>query len=140
MSPDPVPVPAAPPYAVLWVGLGGFLGSALRYLLGGWVQRLAPVADFPAGTLAVNVLGCLAIGGVAGLVELRHGLGPGVRLFLLVGLLGGFTTFSSFAWETLELARSGTAAALPLAFANVVLQVALGLAAAWAGLVITRLL
>jgi CrcB protein len=143
VSPGSVPSPATPALAVLIVGLGGFVGSALRYLLGGWVQRVAPVADFPAGTFVVNVLGCLAIGIVAGLVELRHGLGPSVRLFLLVGLLGGFTTFSSFAWETLELARSagaGAAGALPLAFANVALQVVLGLAAAWAGLALTRLL
>lgn len=137
MSPGSVPGPTPPAHAVLLVGLGGFAGSALRYLLGGWVQRVAPVAGFPAGTLAVNLLGCLAIGVLAGLVELRHGLGPSVRLFLLVGLLGGFTTFSSFAWETLELARS---AALPLALANVALQVTLGLAAAWAGLAVTRLL
>lgn len=137
MSPAPIPVPPPPPWALLWVGAGGFLGAILRYLLGGWVQRLAPMAGFPTGTLAVNVLGCLAIGLVAGLVELRHGLGPGLRLFLLVGLLGGFTTFSSFAWETLDLAR---ASALTPALANVALQVVLGLAAAWAGLALTRLL
>ncbi len=136
MSPAPVPVPP-PPWALLWVGAGGFVGAILRYLLGGWVQRLTPAAGFPAGTLAVNVLGCLAIGIIAGLVELRHGLGTGVRLFLLVGLLGGFTTFSSFAWETLDLARLG---ALAPALANVGLQVVLGLAAAWAGLALTRLL
>ena len=136
MSPAPVPVPP-PPWALLWVGAGGFVGAILRYLLGGWVQRLTPMAGFPTGTLAVNVLGCLAIGLVAGLVELRHGLGPGVRLFLLVGLLGGFTTFSSFAWETLDLAR---ASALTPALANVALQIVLGLAAAWAGLALTRLL
>lgn len=132
--------PSAPPplpYALLLVGLGGALGAALRYLVGGAVQRLDPTGSFPFGTLAVNVLGCLAIGLTAGLVEMRHGLGPAVRLFLLVGLLGGFTTFSSFAWETLELARG---AALPAAFANVALQVVLGLGAAWTGLAATRLL
>ncbi len=137
MNAPPVPIPPPPPWALLWVGAGGFLGAILRYLLGGWVQRLTPAATFPTGTLAVNVLGCLAIGFVAGLVEMRHGLGPGLRLFLLVGLLGGFTTFSSFAWETLDLARSG---ALAPALANIALQVVLGLAAAWAGLALTRLL
>lgn len=140
MNAPPVPIPPPPPWALLWVGAGGFLGAILRYLLGGWVQRLTPAASFPTGTLAVNVLGCLAIGLVAGLVEMRHGLGPGVRLFLLVGLLGGFTTFSSFACETLDLARTGGAGTLGLALANVGLQVVLGLAAAWAGLALTRLL
>lgn len=126
-----------PAIGVLLVGLGGFAGSVLRYALGGWVQRALPATTFPVGTLAVNVGGCLAIGLVAGIVELRHGLGPGVRLFLLVGLLGGFTTFSSFAWETLDLART---AAVGQALLNVGLQVGLGLAAAWAGLAATRLL
>jgi fluoride exporter len=130
-------IPPPPPTAWLVVGIGGFAGSVLRYLVGGWVQRAASTSTFPIGTFTVNVVGCLVIGIVAGLVELRHGLGPSVRLFLLVGLLGGFTTFSSFAWETVDLARGG---ALPLALANVGLQVALGLIAAWAGLALTRLL
>src|SRR5688572_29598198 len=91
--------------AVLVVGLGGFLGSGARYLLGGWVHAWFPRVSFPIGTLAVNTSGCLLIGVLAALLEVRQLLSPGMRLFLMIGVLGGFTTFSSFAFETLALAR-----------------------------------
>ena len=121
---------------VLLVGVGGFLGAILRYAASGAVQRLAESSDFPYGTLAVNVVGCLAIGVLAGAVESRQILGPEARLFLMIGLLGSFTTFSTFGYETLSLFRDG---ALLRASANVILQVGLGLAAAWTGLVLSRL-
>ena len=91
----------------LIVGCGGFFGAMLRYGLSGVVQRLVPFASFPFGTLSVNVAGSLLIGVVAGLVEFRQVLGPDARLFLMIGLLGGFTTFSSFAYETLALGQEG---------------------------------
>ncbi len=78
----------------------------------------------------VNVIGCLAIGFVAGLLELREILTPSQRLFLLVGVLGGFTTFSAFAYETLNLMQASDIAR---AIANVAAQVILGLLAAWLG-------
>ena len=115
---------------VLWVGLGGFVGSAGRFLLSSFVQRLFPAAAFPYGTLVVNVLGCLLIGLLSGVAETRGVLGPQLRLFLLIGVLGGFTTFSTFAYETLALARD---AELLRASANILAQVVMGLAAAWAG-------
>ncbi len=119
---------------VLLVGAGGFVGSVLRYAVGGLVQRLAG-PWFPAGTLAVNVLGCLLIGFLGGVFETRGALGAPARLFLFIGLLGGFTTFSSFGYETLALVRD---AAWLRAGANVALNVVLGLAAVWGGLWLGR--
>lgn len=114
----------------LVIGMGGFVGAILRYALGGWVQSAAPNSLFPIGTLAVNVIGCFAIGAVAQTVEARGVLNPHTRLFLTVGLLGGFTTFSAFANETLNGFREGVPG---IAIANVVASVGLGLLAAWAG-------
>ncbi|HEX9668591.1 MAG TPA: fluoride efflux transporter CrcB [Thermoanaerobaculia bacterium] len=121
--------------SVLLVGVGGFLGSVCRYLLGGWVHGAIPFASFPYGTLLVNVSGCFLIGVLGGLTDARQVLGPDGRLFVLLGVLGGFTTFSSFAYETLALARD---ADYLRAFANVAAQVLLGLGAAWLGLTLVR--
>jgi CrcB protein len=112
------------------VGLGGFIGSASRYALAGWSHRLLPATVFPLGTLAVNVVGCFAIGALGGLMEIRQVVGPGARLFIMIGILGGFTTYSTFAYETLGLLH---AAAIGKSILNICLHVALGLAAAWAG-------
>jgi CrcB protein len=112
------------------VGAGGFLGSVLRALLGGAVQAWAKGAVFPFGTIAVNAVGCFAIGVVAHVAESRGGFSPATRSLLFTGILGGFTTFSAFAHETQVLARLGGAAP---AAANVAIQVGLGLAAVWAG-------
>lgn len=120
---------------VLLVGVGGFVGSVGRYLVGGWVHRALPLAVFPVGTLVVNVAGCLAIGLLAGLVEARQLFGPDLRVFLLIGVLGGFTTFSSFAYESLALARD---AEMGRALLNVAAQVVLGLVAAWLGYALVR--
>jgi CrcB protein len=116
--------------ALLLVGSGGFVGSVLRYAVAGWVQRLDPLGSFPYGTLAVNAFGCLAIGVLGGLADARSVLGPEARLLVLVGVLGGFTTFSTFGHETLALLRAGSIAA---AGANVLASVALCLVATWLG-------
>ena len=118
---------------ILWVGFGGFLGSISRYLLSGYVQHLLRGTGFPYGTLAVNLIGCLGIGFLSQWVETRGFLSPEIRLFVFMGLLGGFTTFSTFSYETMNLWQSGDSAA---AFANIVGHVALGLGAAWLGHVI----
>jgi len=120
---------------ILLVGLGGFVGSSARYLVSGWVYRLGEA--FPLGTLAVNVAGCFAIGLLGGVAESRSVLDPQMRLFLLIGLLGGFTTFSTFAYETLALSQD---AEILKAILNVTLQVGLGLGAAWIGLAGARAL
>jgi len=121
---------------LLAIGVGGALGAIARYALGGAVHRLVP-GSFPYGTFVVNVIGCLVFGIVIGLGESRFVLGPPTRAFLLVGVLGGFTTFSSFTFETFELLRSDQFGA---ASANVVGQIALGLLALWAGLGVGRAL
>lgn len=111
------------------VALGGAVGAAARYLLGGAVHRLIP-GFFPYGTFVVNVVGCLAFGLLAGLAESRFVIGPAARAFVLIGVLGGFTTFSSFIFESFELLRGGQI--LPAA-ANVAGQVIIGFVALWAG-------
>ena len=115
---------------LLLVGGGGFLGSVARYLLGGLVLRATGAPRFPLATLTVNVTGCLAIGAIAGLAERAHLFSPAARLFLITGLLGGYTTFSAFAYETFFLAREHAWVSAP---ANVLAQVAIGLAAVWIG-------
>lgn len=115
---------------LLLVGLGGALGSMARYALA--VLMLQGAATrFPFGTLAVNVLGCVVAGVLAGLSE-RHGwFGADARLFLFAGVLGGFTTFSAFGLDALALMRRGETG---LAFGYVVGSVVLGLVAAWVGM------
>src|SRR5690606_40751842 len=94
--------------AIALVGLGGAVGSIARHLLATWTMQAAAPQKFPLGTFAVNLLGCLAAGLLAGLAE-RHpgGLSPELRLLLFTGLLGGFTTFSAFGLETAQLLRRG---------------------------------
>ena len=121
---------------VLLVGVGGFIGSVFRYLLGSGVQSLLGESSFPFGTLVVNVLGCLIIGILAGLSDFRQVFAPEAQTFLLVGLLGGFTTFSAFGYETITLLRDGETMA---GLANVMGQVAAGLAAVWIGYRLSQL-
>jgi fluoride exporter len=115
---------------ILLVGVGGFLGSVARYLLGGYAQQLSGGASFPYGTLAVNVLGCFVIGFLAELAEARGVFSPESRALVFVGLLGGFTTFSAFGNETVNLLRDGQT---PLALANVAAHIVIGLGAVWLG-------
>lgn len=130
-NPPAMDLPFARPVVhCLWVGAGGFFGAIGRYLVGGAVHRLVPGAGFPYGTLVVNVLGCLLVGVAAGAAETRQLLGPEARLFLVLGFLGSFTTFSTFGYETLSLARD---AELLRAAANVALHLVAGLGAAWLG-------
>src|SRR5574337_44349 len=117
--------------SVLLVGTGGFIGTVGRYLLGGWIHRLVPMASFPVGTLCVNLSGCFLIGLLGGLSESRQVFWPELRTFIFIGILGGFTTFSSFAYETLALARD---AEFVRALANIVGQLIGGRAAVWGAL------
>ncbi len=116
--------------AIVLVGVGSLIGGVLRYSLSTWVYRVLDNPWFPYGTLAVNGLGCLVIGFLAGLAESRLAFTPETRLFVFVGILGGFTTFSSFALETFYLARDTQSAA---ALLNIGLQLTLGLVAVWLG-------
>ncbi len=90
---------------IIFVGLGGFVGSVLRYLVSGWVQKLSDTPFFPYGTLGVNVLGCLLIGLLGGWADNAKLFSPPVQSFLLLGLLGGFTTYSTFSYESMALLR-----------------------------------
>ena len=120
---------------ILLVGVGGSLGAMARYGLSGLVHK--QLGDsFPYGTLVVNLVGCLAIGCVLYLVEDRALLGPQSRLFAAVGIIGGFTTFSAFGYETLQLLRDGRFGAACL---NVGCSVILGLFAVWLGRTLLRL-
>ena len=119
----------------LLIFLGSGIGGVLRFSLGMAVQRLANGWLFPVGTLTVNVLGCFLIGFFAQILEAK-GLPENIRFFLLIGLLGGFTTFSSFGYETLQLLRDGQ---LIYAIGNVISQVVLGLLFVWVGYVLGRL-
>jgi CrcB protein len=119
------------------VGCGGFIGSGLRFAANTWLHRLFPYSPVPLGTLGVNVLGCLLIGYLGGIAEQRQALDTSIRLFLITGVLGGFTTFSAFAYESLALAQDEQYFRMLL---NVVLQVVVGLSAAWLGLLAARVL
>ena len=120
--------------SALLVAVGGAVGSLLRFWMSGVAQRSVPATGewsvFPAGTLVVNVFGCLLAGALAEVGE-RHGpLSNETRALLMVGFLGGFTTFSAFANETVAVWRSG---AVAVAAANVVLSVLICVAAVVAG-------
>jgi CrcB protein len=112
------------------------IGAILRYGVGGLVHRLYE-GRFPLGTLLVNAAGCLAIGFLFTLSEDRGVLSANTRLFVFVGVLGGFTTYSSFGYETFTLMRDGLAAK---ALLNVGANICLGLGGVWIGHVMARLI
>ena len=120
---------------VVLVGCGGMLGAIARYAAGGLVHKLYP-GRFPLGTLLINIVGCFVLGLLATLAADRGVLSASVRLFLFIGVLGGFTTFSSFGYETLTLWQDGLS--WP-AFFNVAASMILGLGAVWAGHALARL-
>lgn len=121
---------------LLWLSLGGAIGTVGRAALSGLVQRLLG-STFPYGTLLVNVLGCFLFGAVASYADTRAQLSPLFRITVLTGFLGAFTTFSTYAFDTgkmLEAARWGTAAA------HVAAQNVVGIACLLAGLALGRAL
>lgn len=120
---------------LLIVGAGGFLGAMARYSLSAWTRR-AFGESFPLGTLLVNVLGCLVMGVMVALVVERPVLSPQARLFVMVGILGSFTTFSTFGQETLSLLQE---AETGRAILSVGLNLLLGVVAVWVGRTLTML-
>jgi fluoride exporter len=114
---------------VLLVGVGGFLGSIARYLVSGYIQdRTGEI--FPFGTLAVNVIGCFVIGGLSELAEARAFLSSETRALVVIGVLGGFTTFSTFGNETVNLLRDGE---WGFAMLNLLTHAVLAIGAVWVG-------
>jgi CrcB protein len=119
---------------LLYIGLGGFIGSVSRYLIQVMISARLPVS-FPSGTIAVNLIGCLLIGLFFGYVESRHWFSPQVRLFVTIGFLGSFTTFSTFAFENLELIREGNYLNF---FAYTLISVVGGIFLVWGGYFLAR--
>lgn len=119
--------------SVLFVALGGAFGSVFRYLVSTWTQTISKSIDFPYGTLTVNLIGCFVIGFLAQLAEARGVFTSESRAFIFVGILGGFTTFSSFGNDTINLLRDGEAMN---ALANVGANVILGLILVWLGRIV----
>lgn len=119
---------------ILLVAAGGALGSVGRYLTGILMTRLLGMA-FPWGTLTVNIVGSFAIGFLTELVARKLNASMEMRLFIIVGVLGGFTTFSSFSLDTMALAERGATAA---AIVYVLASVGLSLMATFAGLGVGR--
>jgi CrcB protein len=113
------------------VAIGGAIGSVARYKLGGFTLHHTQSWNFPVSTFSVNVIGCLAIGLLAALVEHHDLFSPSIRLLLFTGLLGGFTTFSAFGYESIFLLRRGL---ISTAAGYVALSVTCGLAAVVAGM------
>ena len=120
---------------VLLVGFGSFIGGMSRYLVTLFVQNKI-LSTFPYGTLAVNIIGCFLIGVIYGLSE-RGNMNPEWRLFLATGIMGGFTTFSSFSNETVSMLRD--AEYLP-AFFYVAFSVMVGLTATFGGISLIKYL
>ncbi len=116
--------------SLLLVFLGGGLGSVIRFSLSKWISSLHN-HHFPWGTLVVNVVACLVLGWIIGLADHKHIISPSARLFWTVGFCGGFSTFSTFSGELLNLLQSGLTVSLVLYIAGSVL---LCVAAMYAGL------
>jgi CrcB protein len=118
-----------------WIVLGGAAGTAARYLISGWALAILGMG-FPWGTLAVNVLGSFLIGGIMHVGLTTQIMTPTVRLALTTGVMGGFTTYSAFNYESLRFLQDG---AWLLALTNIVVMVLACLAAGTAGIWIARL-
>jgi CrcB protein len=113
---------------LLLAGLGGFIGSSLRYAVSGYIQLSSKSIAFPYGTLAVNLIGCFAIGFLSQLAESRGLFTAETRTLIFIGVLGGFTTFSAFGNETINLWRDGESL---LAAINIAAHLLLCLGAVW---------
>jgi CrcB protein len=121
-------------YKILLIGVAGLAGTLARYWLSGWADsRWGPT--FPIGTLIVNLVGCLAIGFLFHATQEKYLVDPVIRSAILVGILGGFTTFSSFAVQTFNLMRDGE---FFLAGVNLLVSNVAGLILVWVGYSVSR--
>ena len=123
-------------FNLLIIGIGGFIGAVLRYIISGFFYDLYG-DKFPYGTLAVNIIGCLALGFFITLAEGKFIISPQMRSFAAIGVLGAFTTFSTFSFETLALLQNELYTS---AFLNILISVIVGIFAVWAGIVLAKLL
>lgn len=120
---------------VILVAVGGAIGSTARYLVSTWAATRYG-AEFPYGTLIVNIVGCFIIGVFMTLATERLSISPYWRLFITVGFVGGMTTFSSFSYETIHLLQE---ADMLRAFYNIGLNILVGFSATWLGIGVARL-
>ncbi|HLP16454.1 MAG TPA: fluoride efflux transporter CrcB [Bacteroidota bacterium] len=120
----------------LVVFLGGGIGAAARYWLSGAIAR-SSASGFPFGTVTVNIIGCFLIGFLMTAFEERFLVSPWLRLFLTIGILGGFTTFSTFSFETIAMMKD---AEYFYAFVNILFSVATCLIATYAGSALGKLI
>ena len=135
MTPD-LSLGVHPVRDILIIGAGGFVGAVLRYLAILSMQLFKTKSSIPLGTLSVNVVGCLLIGFLAVMAENSSLISVETRNFLIVGILGAFTTFSTFGYESVSLLKDG----MSLHFAlNIGLQLVLGFLAVWAGMNLAKL-
>ncbi len=114
---------------IIVVGIGGFIGSVLRYLTSVFINDNIK-SLLPVGTLSVNIIGCFAIGALWGYVDTLETFDNSLRLFLFIGLLGGFTTFSSFGYETVIMLKQGH---IFSSFLNISIHLIAGLGAVMLG-------
>lgn len=117
---------------ILYIALGGALGSVLRYLTS---QALSKYEGFPYGTLVANILGCLLIGLFFGYFEKQNVLSQDLKFFLITGLCGGYTTFSAFSNENVHLMQNNQ---MGLAFLYTALSILIGFTATWVGLLLMK--
>ena len=122
---------------IVFVGMGGFIGAVLRYWLSGYAQQLSSSSLFPLGTLIVNFIGCLVIGFLSQIAEDHGAFTVESKALVFAGILGGFTTFSTFSNETMNLLRDGQNY---LAFGNIAGHLILGLGGVWLGRTIAYLI
>lgn len=120
--------------SILLVGLGGAVGSMLRYFTTSTFYRVVNTT-FPIGTFAVNIIGCVLIGILVSAAEKNQLINNDVRLLLITGFCGGFTTFSTFSHENIQLLNTGNFTSLSI---NIIASVALGIAGVWLGLNIIK--
>ena len=118
-------------YTLLLVGLGGFIGATLRYILGGWIQ--SSFVNFPVGTLVINTTGSFFIGLIMYLSEYQGMFSDETRIFLTIGILGGFTTLSTFGYESFRLLEDSK---LSLMAINVVSTVLFSIMAVYLGKIV----
>jgi len=121
-------------YRIVLIGIAGMAGTLARYWLSGWADERWS-GSFPAGTLLVNLLGCFLIGFLFHASGERYFVDPIVRVAVLTGFLGGFTTFSSYGVQTFNLMRDGQ---MGLAGLNFVLSNVAGIIFVWAGYMLSR--
>jgi len=122
--------------SLLMVGIGGFFGSMSRYATVVWVKHLFKADLFPWGTLVVNAIGCLVLGYLSGLAFHKNLLSSNVQLMIMVGFLGGYTTFSTFGADTVNLFRTQHHVT---GFLYVLAQLVLGFTLSWGGFAASKI-